>query len=311
MLDEFSKTLINERKKGVEVAPAWFTNSGETLPLDPTIIHSDVLDGYRNKVEFTVGRGYLPPRPGTSELWNPEGPVVVGFNRTNLSRGISFVENPEIIRVNSRQSVAVAKTFEELIRSCPGAEYSPFDKARNKGFWRILLYRESKTTKQVLICVVVSKATLENPVPPMSSEIKEKLVAKFGSGTELEGGLRVVSLSVITSDDLTGGYKEGDDWEILSGGGHYEEILCGLRFTVSPFAFFQVNTLVFEKMLALITEFAGIDSQTVLFDICCGTGAIGLCLSKNAKKVIGVELIEQAVENARHNVLVNSDQLLA
>ena len=60
-----------------------------------------------------------------------------------------------------------------------------------------------------------------------------------------------------------------------------------------------MNTLVFEKMLQLITEFAGIDSSTVLFDICCGTGAIGLCLSKNAKQVIGVELIEQAVENAK------------
>ena len=55
-------------------------------------------------------------------------------------------------------------------------------------------------------------------------------------------------------------------------------------------------------MLALITEFAGIDQSTVLFDVCCGTGAIGLCLSQNAKKVIGVELIEQAVENAKLNV---------
>ena len=70
-----------------------------------------------------------------------------------------------------------------------------------------------------------------------------------------------------------------------------------------------MNTLVFEKMLALITEFAGIDRSTVLFDICCGTGAIGLCLSKNAKKVIGVELIEQAVENAKENVRLNPETL--
>lgn len=67
-------------------------------------------------------------------------------------------------------------------------------------------------------------------------------------------------MSIICADDISGGYKEGDPWHILSGVGHYEEILCGLKFTVSPFAFFQVNTLVFEKMLALITEFAGIDS---------------------------------------------------
>ena len=89
----------------------------------------------------------------------------------------------------------------------------------------------------------------------------------------------IASLSVIVADDLSGAYKEGDEWQILSGTGYYEELLCGLKFTVSPFAFFQVNTLVFERMLKLITDFAGIDQTTVLFDICCGTGAIGLCLS--------------------------------
>ena len=147
-------------------------------------------------------------------------------------------------------------------------------------------------TKQVLICVVVSKATEKNPVPTLSDEIKQKLVTKFAAGTVINDKLTIKSLSVIVADDLSGAYKEGDEWEILSGVDHYEELLCGLKFTVSPFAFFQVNTLVFEKMLALITDFAGIDQSTVLFDICCGTGAIGLCLSKNAKRVIGVELIE-------------------
>ena len=108
---------------------------------------------------------------------------------------------------------------------------------------------------------------------------------------------------------MSGGYKEGDNWEILSGKGYYEEILCGLTFTVSPFAFFQVNTLVFEKMLKLIGSFAEIDQDTTLFDICCGTGAIGLCLSHNAKRVIGVELIEQAVLNARENTKMNKANL--
>lgn len=59
----------------------------------------------------------------------------------------------------------------------------PFHKSSNKGFWRILLYRESKVTKQVLVCVVVSKATEANPVPPLSDELKAKLVEKFAAGT--------------------------------------------------------------------------------------------------------------------------------
>ena len=144
----------------------------------------------------------------------------------------------------------------------------------------------------------------------MNEDLKQKLIAEFKEGTTVgERGYTICSLSVISSTDISGGYHEGDDWEILSGKNHYEEILCGLKFTVSPFAFFQVNTLVFEKMIALISDFAGIDNETTLFDVCCGTGAIGLCLSKNAKKVIGVDLIEQAIENANENVKLNADTL--
>lgn len=113
---------------------------------------------------------------------------------------------------------------------------------------------------------------------------------------------------MIFSKELSGGYKEEDRYEILKGDGiHYTEELLGYKFTVSPFAFFQVNTNVFEKMLLEISDFLKIGNDTVVFDICCGTGAIGICLSKNARKVIGVELVEAAVINARENVKLNKE----
>lgn len=62
-------------------------------------------------------------------------------------------------------------------------------------------------------------------------------------------------------------------------------------------------------MLTLIEDFTQIDENTVLFDICCGTGAIGICLSNKAQKVIGIELIEQAVVNAKENVQINKDKI--
>lgn len=90
--------------------------------------------------------------------------------------------------------------------------------------------------------------------------------------------------------------------KLLSGNSDYEEILLEYKFTVSPFAFFQVNTNVFEKMLRLIEDFTKINENTVVLDICCGTGAIGICLSSKAKKVIGVDIIESAIENAKANI---------
>ena len=121
--------------------------------------------------------------------------------------------------------------------------------------------------------------------------------------------MKIVSLSVIYSDDLVGGYSEENEFEILSGLGHYSETLSGLTFNVSPFAFFQVNTPVFEKILNEISNFAKIDQNTVLLDVCCGTGAIGLCLSKNAKKVIGIDIISAAIENAKKNIELNEGLL--
>ena len=108
---------------------------------------------------------------------------------------------------------------------------------------------------------------------------------------------------MIHSKELNGGYNEGDRYDIICGDSlFYTEQLLDFNFLVSPFAFFQVNTNVFEKMLNEIASFLNIGKDTVVFDICCGTGAIGICLSKFAKKVIGVELVEAAVQNARQNV---------
>ena len=71
--------------------------------------------------------------------------------------------------------------------------------------------------------------------------------------------MKVVSVSIIYSDDISGGYKDSDRLEILYGENYYEEVIFGITFRVSPFAFFQVNTPVFEKMLTQIKEFAQID----------------------------------------------------
>jgi tRNA/tmRNA/rRNA uracil-C5-methylase (TrmA/RlmC/RlmD family) len=92
----------------------------------------------------------------------------------------------------------------------------------------------------------------------MQENTKQALIKQLGAGKTF-GDYSIVSLTLIKSLDLAGGYKETDEMEVLSGTSSYEEKLCGLKFNVSPFAFFQVNTLVFEKMIAQISSWAGID----------------------------------------------------
>jgi tRNA (uracil-5-)-methyltransferase len=144
----------------------------------------------------------------------------------------------------------------------------PFNKSKIEGFWRIFLYRESSITNQALISFVVTDGT------EVTAELKKKMVESFALPLN---NRNVVSISIIYSSEISGAYKEGDRVEQLFGLGYYEEILCGIKFQI--------------------------DAETTLLDICCGTGAIGLCLSQvGCKKVVGVELIKQAVDNANENV---------
>ena len=80
--------------------------------------------------------------------------VCVGFNVGNASKGINFVDIPDEIRVNSKESLVAAKKFEQIVRT---SGHLPFNKSTNSGLWRILLYRESVRTKQILISFVVTE----------------------------------------------------------------------------------------------------------------------------------------------------------
>lgn len=84
-----------------------------------------------------MGRGYAPKD-------GPPGEICVGFNRGNMSKGIIFVDKPDNIRVNSKESLIVGKTFETIVKA---SGVAPYDRMANEGFWRILLYRESRDTK--------------------------------------------------------------------------------------------------------------------------------------------------------------------
>ena len=94
--------------------------------------------------------------------------------------------------------------------------------------------------------------------------------------------------------------------ETIFGSSTLVENLCGMKFLLSPPSFFQVNTPTTERMLERVAEVAQLKPTTTLLDLCCGTGIIGICLSKFVKKIVGVEMVVSAVENAKVNAANNS-----
>ena len=100
----------------------------------------------------------------------------------------------------------------------------------------MLLFRESKRTKQALISIIVSENYLQDEQKQL--EIEEKLKSLYKAGDPIGEDLKLVSLSIVFANDLSGGYKETDTIKILAGQDYYEEVLNGYKFRVSPFAFF-------------------------------------------------------------------------
>ena len=94
--------------------------------------------------------------------------------------------------------------------------------------------------------------------------------------------------------------------ELLSGSPEIVEKLFNLEFMISPTAFFQINTLGAEVLYENIGTLAELKNDSVVIDVCCGTGTIGLCLSSKCAKIYGVEIVEEAVKNAKRNAERNS-----
>ncbi|KAM5127575.1 tRNA (uracil-5-)-methyltransferase homolog B isoform 4-T8 [Callospermophilus lateralis] len=94
-------------------------------------------------------------------------------------------------------------------------------------------------------------------------------------------------------------------YQLLFGEPHIFEDLLGLKIRISPDAFFQINTAGAEMLYRTVGELSGVNSNTILLDICCGTGVIGLSLARHASQILGIELVEQAVEDARWTAAFN------
>ncbi|MDP4091121.1 MAG: 23S rRNA (uracil(1939)-C(5))-methyltransferase RlmD, partial [Bacillota bacterium] len=108
-----------------------------------------------------------------------------------------------------------------------------------------------------------------------------------------------------TINDSLSEVVAADRVEILYGEDYISEVLLGLKFRISPFSFFQTNSLGAERLYSIVRDFMGDSDDKVVFDLYCGTGTIGQIAASKASRVIGIELIEEAVESARENAALN------
>jgi len=168
--------------------------------------------------------------------------------------------------------------------------FPPYDEASGKGTVRHVFSRRAVNTQDAVVCVVSATG--------------------FGRHTQaLVGALRAACPGltgiVLNINKSRGNTVLSGDFYTLWGRAEMRDVLCGFRFDIAPQAFFQINPPQAEKLYARAVEYALSSPAALIFDLYCGAGTISLCLSRHADKVIGAEIVPEAIQNARENARMN------
>ena len=242
----------------------------EVLP----VLGSAETGRYRNKAQFPVqlDREHMP---------------VLGFYAPNTHR---VVPCDDCLLQLEEFNVVLRRVREWIIRR----GITVYDEETRRGLLRHVYVRQGHVTKQLMVCLVVNGRADEVNVPRLSflvDDLKETVPG-------------FCSLSVNYNPAKTNVIL-GDETEVVYGNGFIEDELLGCTFRISPKSFYQVNTPQAEVLYKLAAERAGLTGKEVLLDLYCGTGTIGLTMASQCKHLYGVEIVPEAVEDARRNAAAN------
>ena len=238
-------------------------------------------EGYRNKMEYSFGNEVI------------DGPLTLGMHRAGRFNDVITVDR--CIIADGDYRLIIRKTLDFFLeRQIPF-----YRKHDEKGYLRHLLVRKGKKSGEILL-LIETTTQLDFDMGEYADMLKS-LEEKGLAGT-FAGILHL-------KNDNTGDSVKGENIEILYGRDHFYDEVLGLRFKITPFSFFQTNTLGAEKLYSKAREYAlsfmDEGEKGVIFDLYSGTGTIGQLMSEAASKVIGVEIVEEAVEAAKKNKELN------
>lgn len=232
---------------------------------------------YRNKMEFSFGDE------------EKGGELTLGMHIKGKSFGIVNVHGCQIVDEDFRV------VLDTVVRYFREKKLPYYRIMKREGYLRNLVIRKGKNTGEILINIVTT-SQINFDFNELTS-ILEKLNYKG----ELKGILHTIN-------DSFSDVVQADSVDILYGRDYIIEEILGLKFKIAPESFFQTNSKGAESLYSIVKEFLGDASSKVVFDLYCGTGTIGQIVAGKAKKVLGVELIEEAVKAANENAELNGLQ---
>lgn len=236
------------------------------------VIGMETPYAYRNKAQFPVGE-------------DKDGNIVIGFY---AGRTHHIVEQTDCC-IGAPENGEVLRKVKAYMQK---NQIRPYNEEHHSGIVRHILIRTGYHTKEIMVCLIVNAAKascLKN-----AEQLTESL-------REMDGMTSVMVNFNTEKTNVILGKKS----EVLWGQPYIEDFIGDVKYQISPQSFFQVNPMQTEKLYAKALEYAGLTGNETVWDLYCGIGTISLFLAKNARKVYGVEIVPQAIEDARNNAKRN------
>lgn len=241
-----------------------FTRIGKIDCEFMSILGCENLDGYRNKAQYPVSK-------------TDDGKIICGFYAKRSHRIIGGSK----CRLLPDEFASIA---EYIINYCSDHSISIYSEATHKGILRHIYLRKAPATGELMVCLVAAENYNFN-------ELCGKLTEKYSC-------IKTVALNI--NPDNTNVIL-GKKTIILEGSGKINDIMCGNLISISPETFYQINSPQAEKLYCIAADFAELKGNEKLLDLYCGAGTIGLSMADKVKSLVGVEIVPQAVDNAREN----------
>ena len=258
-----------EKKIKAEHVEECFRRIGGISPEFEPIIGADSDSRYRNKAQYPVAID--------------GGEIKTGFYSPHSHR---VIHCPDCL-LQPPEFEGILSVFADYIKE---SGVSVYDETNHKGLLRHIYIRKGSASGEIMVCAVINGKNLPN---------HEKLIDAL---LKKESSIKSIVLNINKKDTNV---ILGDTCRTLWGSDYITDILCGLKFRISPLSFYQVNRNQAEKLYYKAAEYAALTGSETVLDLYCGAGTIGLSMAKNAKNIIGVEIVPEAIEDAKINAQLN------
>ena len=226
---------------------------------------------YRNKAQFPIGR-------------DRDGKLTAGFYAGRTHQIIPVPDRDCVLGVPENQTI-----LDAVLDFMKAEHIEPYDEENHSGLVRHVLIRYGFRTKEIMVCLVINGKKL-----PHSDKLVDRLT-KIPGMTSITYSINREKTNVIMGQEIG----------LLWGQRYITDYIGNVKFQISPLSFYQVNPVQTEVLYGTALEYAGLTGHETVWDLYCGIGTISLFLAQKAEKVYGVEIVPQAIEDAKHNAEIN------